>query len=443
MTQEARAIARDAYVYAYPLVLMHVTLHRFTNYAEPTGQLTQAPWNQFSHAREFPSTDYKVVVRPNLDTLYSAANLDLAPEPVVLSLPATDRYFMMPLLSLWTDVFAVPGTRVTGRGRAADYLLAGPDWRGEVPEGLELIRCPTRFVGVGGRTQTDGTADYANVHRVQNSYLLTPLSAWGTSGYIPPKGVVDPAIDMTLPPPVQVARMDAAAFLARFAEAVKDNPPGPCDYPMVQRLARIGFTVGADFDLGAVEDGLRREIETGMTEGRTLVEHLGRQAAGARSAGWTTPRQGGCYGVDYRQRAAVAFYGLGMNRPEDAVYPSVSKDSDGRDLSGGHRYVLRFEKGAFPPVEAFWSVTAYNADGYFIPNPMGRHLLRDRDGLVLGADGSLDLYIQAEMPEPGRPEANWLPVAAGTPFNVMLRLFSPLGEVLDGTWTPPPVVRTD
>jgi hypothetical protein len=145
--QEAYEIAKEAYVYAYPLLLMDVFMRQGTNYAEPTGIVTQAPYNQFSHARAFPPADFKAVVRPNVDTLYSSANLDLGPEPIVLSVPATDRYFMLPLLSLWTDVFAVPGTRTTGRNTAREFLLVGPGWRGEAPSGLEIIRSPTRLVG--------------------------------------------------------------------------------------------------------------------------------------------------------------------------------------------------------------------------------------------------------------------------------------------------------
>jgi hypothetical protein len=165
--QEAYEIAKDAYVYAYPLMLMTFSFQQFTNYAEPTGVVTQAPVNQFSHAKAFPAADYKVVIRANVDTLYSAANLDLGPEPMVLSVAATDRYFMLPLLSMWTDVFAVPGSRTTGRNTARDFLLVGPNWQSNTPVGLELIRCPTRFVGIGGRTQTNGVGDYENVHKIQ------------------------------------------------------------------------------------------------------------------------------------------------------------------------------------------------------------------------------------------------------------------------------------
>src|SRR5262245_59712194 len=184
--QHAYEIAKDAYVYAYPLVLEYKTTIQAANYAEPTGMPAQAPFNQFGHARAFPPADFKAVVHPNADTLYSVASLDLGREPIILSVPATDRYFMLPMLSLWTDMFAAPGTRTTGRNTARDFLIVGPRWQGTAPGGLEIIRSPTRFVAIGGRTQTNGPSDYDNVHRVQQGYKLTPLSAWGKGDYVPP-----------------------------------------------------------------------------------------------------------------------------------------------------------------------------------------------------------------------------------------------------------------
>lgn len=439
--QEAYQIARDAYVYAYPLVLMDVTMRLSTNYAEPTGIITQAPYNQFSHAREFPQADFKGVVRANVDTLYSSANLDLASEPMVLSVPATDRYFILQILSLWTDVFAAPGTRTTGTNTARDFLLAGPGWQGQVPPGLELIRCPTRFVCIAGRTQTNGAADYENVHKIQAGYKLRPLSAWGKGEYNPPKGKVDMTIDMKTPPPQQVDRMDTATFFARVAYLLKDNPPQPCDYPMIHRLERVGFEVGESFDLKSAPLEIKQAFERGTADGRSLVTALGRKASGEGQTGWVYNTRGGAYGVDYSYRAVIAQYGLGMNLPQDAVYPSLSTDSSGNPLDGANKYILRFEKGKLPPVEAFWSVTAYDKDGYFIPNALKRQALGDRDKLKFEADGSLDLYIQADSPG-AEKETNWLPVAKG-PFNLLMRLYAPKDEVLAGTWSPPLVKRSD
>jgi hypothetical protein len=437
--QETYEIARDAYVYAYPLLLMDTFMRQGTNYAEPTGLVTQAPYNQFSHAKAFPPADYKAVVRANVDTLYSAANLDLGPEPLVLSVPATDRYFMMPMLSLWTDVFAVPGTRTTGRNTVREFLLVGPSWQGQAPAGLEIIRSPTRFMGIGGRTQTNGPADYENVHKIQADMKLTPLSAWGKGNYTPPKGKVDPAIDMRTPPPVQIEKMDAARYFARFAELLKDNPPGPFDYPMIHRLERVGLKVGQSFDLNDAPTNIKQAFAGATVDGRALVAKLGKEAGGEGGKGWVYTTRSGAYGVDYPYRAAIALCCLGENLPQDAVYPSLAVDSEGHPLDGNNNYVLHFDKGKLPPVDAFWSVTAYDTEGYFIPNALKRQALGDRDKLFTNADGSLDLYVQTDSPDTDK-EANWLPVAKA-PFTLLMRLYWPKAEVLDGSWTPPPVQK--
>jgi hypothetical protein len=439
--QEAYEIARDAYVYAYPLVLQDATMRQLTNFAEPTGIVGQGPFNRFSHATAFPPADFKAVVRANVDTLYSVAWLDLGPEPLVLSVPATDRYFLLQMMSQWTDVFDAPGSRTTGRNTAREFLLVGPHWQGEVPRGLEIIRSPTRFAVIGGRTQTNGTADYDNVHKIQAGYKLTPLSAWGRGDYVPPKSKVDPAIDMKTPPPVQVEKRDAATFFARFAELLPDNPPGTHDYPMIHRLQRLGFDVGQSFDLNAAPPAIKQAFERATADGKALVASLGKKAAGAGVKDWVYNTTGGSFGVNYRERAAVAYYALGMNLPQDAVYPSLTTDSEGRPLDGNRKYVLHFEKGKFPPVDAFWSVTAYDTDGYFIPNTLKRQALGDRDQLQLNADGSLDLHIQADSPGPSR-QANWLPVAKA-PFTLLMRLYSPRSPILDGSWTPPPLTQVE
>jgi hypothetical protein len=436
---EAYTIAKDAYVYAYPFMIEYVTVRQAANYVEPTGIIAQAPVNQFSHARQFPPADFKAVVRPNADTLYSVANLDLGPEPLVLSIPATDRYFMMPMLSLWSDVFAVPGTRTTGRNTARDFLVVGPHWSGDIPAGLEVIRSPTRFVGIGGRTQTNGANDYDNVHKIQAGYKLTPLSAWGKGDYVAPKGKVDPSIDMKTPPPVQVERMDAETYFGLFATLLKDNPPGPLDYPMVHRLERTGFKVGEAFNLASASPAIRQAFERATKDGNALVAQLGKQAAGEGSKGWTYNTRSADFGVDYRYRAAVASYGFGMNLPQDAIYPSLSNDADGKPLDGNFKYILHFNKSELPPVEGFWSLTAYDLDGYFIPNALNRQAVGDRSNLVSNSDGSVDLYIQADSPG-GSKEANWLPVGKA-PFTLMIRLYSPKEEVVDRSWTPPPVSK--
>jgi len=293
-------------------------------------------------------------------------------------------------------------------------------------------------MNIGGRTQTNGVADYEKVHKIQAGYKLTPLSAWGKGEYVPPKGKVDPAIETKTPPPAQVERMDAAAYFARFAELLKDNPPQSCDYPMIHRLERVGFKVGEKFDLDAAPPTIKAVFERATVDGRTLVAALGKKEAGEGGKGWVYTTRSGAYGVDYAYRAAVAYFALGENLPQDAVYPSLSVDSEGHRLEGSNNYIVHFDKGKLPPVAAFWSVTAYDADGYFIANTLKRQAIGDRDKLVSNADGSLDIYIQSDAPD--EKEANWLPVAKA-PFTLMMRLYSPRREVLDGTWRPPALQR--
>ncbi|MGB8743592.1 MAG: DUF1254 domain-containing protein [Xanthobacteraceae bacterium] len=438
--QDALEIARDAFIYGYPLVLMDVTRQQLTNFATPPGTPGQGPANQFIHLREFPDPKFKIVIRPNADTLYSSAWLDLKAEPVVLSVPDTDRFFMLPMLSMWSDVFAVPGTRTTGPGRARTFLVTGPGWNGSVPSDMELIKSPTRYVWFIGRTQTNGKADYDNVHKIQDGYKLTLLSGWGKADYTPPRGVVDPNVDVKTPPPVQVDKMDAATFFARFAELLKENPPNNVDYPTLHQLERVGIVVGKSFDLNGASPAIKSAFERGTAEARKVIADEARKSSGA-GQGWAYRLTGGAYGVDYVFRAAIANFGLGYNLPQDAVYPSLANDSEERPFDGNNRYVLHFDKGKLPPVRAFWSVTAYDAEGYFIPNVIDRVAIGDRDKLAVNSDGSLDLYLQAETP--GRDkEGNWLPVAKGS-FNLLMRLYWPKSELLDGSWTPPPVRRVN
>ncbi|SCU87015.1 conserved hypothetical protein [Cupriavidus necator] len=180
-------------------------------------------------------------------------------------------------------------------------------------------------------------------------------------------------------------------------------------------------------------------MERGASDGAALVAKLGKEAGGEGKKGWVYTTHSGTYGADYAYRAAIASCCLGENLPQDAVYPSLSVDSEGRPLDGNHQYVLHFDHGKLPPVDAFWSVTAYDMDGYFIPNTLNRQALGDRDKLQYNADGSLDLYIQAASPGKDKA-ANWLPVSR-TPYTLMLRLYSPRTEILDGDWVPPPVKR--
>jgi hypothetical protein len=233
--------------------------------------------------------------------------------------------------------------------------------------------------------------------------------------------------------------MDAAAFFGRFAGLLKENPPSQVDYPMIHRLERVGFKVGQNFDVAKAPANIRQAFERGYADGKALVLAEGKKAAGIGGKGWIYTTRSGTYGTDYLYRAAIAQCCVGENLPQDAVYPALSSDSEGQPLDGSNKYVLHFDKGKLPPVEGFWSVTAYDIDGYFIPNAIKRQAIGDRDKLATNPDSSVDLHIQADAPDKAK-EPNWLPVGKA-PFTLLMRLYSPREEFLQGAWTPPPVQR--
>jgi hypothetical protein len=431
--QTAEAIATLGYVYGYPLVLMDATRAAWGT-----------PANRFDHIGTFPDPTFRQVVRPNVDTLYSSAWLDVGKEPIVLSVPDLGRrFYMMPLLDAWTNVFASPGTRTTGNGKGA-FAIVGPGWRGNVPSTVEAIQSPTAMVWLIGRTYTAGKRDYDAVHAIQRQYQLTPLSAFGKNG--PPVALAGapaappvPAAAGAEPPVQQVDRLGAEAFFARLAQLMAANPPAGDDQPLVQRLAQIGVTPGEPFDLARLPASIADAVEAGVAAGRARLHGATIAAFGKPVNGWRIPLDVGRYGTSYEQRALVAFMGLGANLPEDAVYPGTDVDAAGQPLSGEHRYLLRFPPGGLPPVKAFWSVTVYGPDQFLAANPIGRHALGDRDPMRAAPDGTLDIYIQHDDPGDER-RANWLPAPAAA-FSLSMRLYHPKPPVLDGSWTPPAVVR--
>jgi hypothetical protein len=436
--QEAQEIAREAYIYAYPMVLMEITRRVGTNVAEAVG--LRGPMNQIANGRAFPDPSFTDVVRPNADTLYSVMYFDVSKEPMVFSVPDSGgRYYLLEMLDMWTDVFTVPGKRTTGTG-AQTFAVVALHWQGPLPAGVDEYRSPTGIALLIGRTQTNGKADYAAVHMFQDGIKAVPLSAFGKP-YAPPKGTVNPQQDMSAPPE-QVDRMDAATFFALFADLMKANPPHANDYPILARMKRIGIEPGKSFSLAAASSEVQLGLRAAVPEALNHIKATWAKS-GVLANGWRTNLTAiGTYGTDYLHRAGVAFAGLGANPIEDAVYPTALTDADGQPFSSDNRYVLSFEKDRIPPVRAFWSVTMYNEKQLFSANPIDRYAIGDRDKLAFNSDGSLDLYIQRESPGKDK-ESNWLPAPASGPFTMNLRLYWPKPEVLDGTWTPPPVKRVD
>jgi hypothetical protein len=415
---------------------MGVTARSLTSVPRPTA--SYAPVNQLAHLRAFPDATFTDVVSPNADTLYSSAVFDLRAEPIVLSVPDShDRYYLMPMLDAWTNIFASPGMRTTGTG-PHDFAIVGPNWEGTLPAGLERIDSPTNVAWMIGRTQTNGKADYAAVHEFQDGLKLTPLSAWG-SDYTPPEVPVTGTVDPT-PPVDQVAAMEAETFFDRLAELMVDNPPASADAEAIARFAAIGLVPGKPFSLGDVNPEQRDAIAQAPEQVREgLAQVLSTPQPETLLNGWTYLTNLGRYGTDYGLRALVAFVGLGANTGEDAIYPNIRVDAGGEPLAGEHTYRMHFEPGQWPPVNAFWSLTMYNERQFFVDNAIDRYAIGDRDTLQPNPDGSLDLLLQHEVPP---SESNWLPAPEGA-FNLMLRMYWPKPEALDNTWKPPAVERTD
>lgn len=436
--REARAIGVEAYVYVYPLVLMELTRRQVTNL--PAGTRPGfAPMGAFAHIREFPAAEFRNVVRPNFDTLYSSGWLDLTSEPMVVSAPDTDgRYYLLPMLDMWTDVFAVPGKRTTGTG-AGHFAVVGPGWSGQLPDGVARVDAPTPYVWIIGRTQTNGPADYEAVRAIQDGYMITPLAQWGQAP-APIEAPSDPSVDVDTEPLAQVNGLPAREFFSLAAELLSLHPPHLTDWSILARIARIGLRPGEPFDLDALDPALRAALDEVPAAAIGLMHSAAPRMARVANGWQMFTDSMGVYGNYYLRRAVVAMMGLGANPPEDAIYPLNLADADGQPLNGDHDYVLHFASDELPPVGAFWSVTMYDAEGFQAANPINRFAIGDRDDLTYNPDGSLDLYLQHDNPGPDR-EANWLPAPRGA-LGVTLRLYAPAPEALDGRWNPPPVRRT-
>jgi hypothetical protein len=432
-------LATDAYVYGYPLVTMEMTRRVMTNVAAAAG--TRAPMGQFVKARQYPDATYRDVTAPNADTLYTVAWLDVGKESWVFSIPdMKGRYFLFPMLDGWTNVFQVPGTRTTGTG-AQTYAITGPGWSGTLPAGVTQYKSPTSLVWIIGRIYCTGTPeDYAAVHAAQDQCKLVPLSAWGSKDYTPTPGTVDPSIDMKMAVRDQVNGMDAVQYFTLLAQLMKTNSPAAADAAEVARYADIGLVPGKDFDASKLKADFAKKIPQVAFDRIMLQFKVGKSVKNIN--GWMFDSVTGIYGTDYLNRALVTAVGLGANRVQDAVYPTSLKGADGHDYSGAKKYVMHFPKGKLPPAKGFWSLTMYDANYFFVANPINRYSISARQNLKANADGSVDIYIQNQSPGADK-ESNWLPAPAAK-FILMLRMYWPSEKspsIINGSWTPPAVTN--
>jgi len=433
----ARFLATEAWLFGLPLVMFEKQVDYSTHVTK--AEETRAPINQFVHYRKFVDASNRSIVGFNVDNLYSLAWIDLKAQPLVLAVPAMgDRYWMMQIVDAWNGVPAAPGSRTHSGDGPYLFLVAGPDWKGTVPEGMELLRSPTNLGGIGGRTYCAGADDYATVNALQDQYKLTPLSAWGKP-YMPPANVpLKKRVDGKTLVNEQVMALNAGQFFSNLNRLMATNPPYAEDAPTLEKLRPLGIAPGASFSTEGLGADVVAALEEGVAQGKAAM------AAEMKSLGkmvnhWGLTYDMGRYGTKYAYRAAWTFVGIGGNVIEDAFYPLALNDADGKPLSGEHRYTLTFKKGAWPPADAFWSMTLYDLEGYLVDNPLDRYAIGDRSGMAPNPDGSLTIYIQGESPGKDK-EANWLPAPKTGPFKVALRLYVPRESVLDGSWVPPTVV---
>ncbi len=436
-------LAAQAYVYAYPLVLTDVT--RVASLSSPVA--TNITPNRFLHIPILANAGFRTVVRPNVDTIYSTAWVDVSAEPVVMTVPAAGGvYYVIQCMDAWTNVFAAPGTRTQGDA-ARTYAIVGPGWQGSLPAGVERLQAPTAMVWIIGRIDANRKGSLPAAQAYQQKLDLRPLSRIGDTAFDaarPTQRLAAPPARIT--PKDQVGGMAPRDFFTRFAGLLAANPPAAADAPFVARvLAPLGLDAGR-LDWDGLPADRRQALEQGAAQALAGLRAAGRGGQAQAVNGWTGLGAGkltiGDYGTDYPARAVVALLGLGANLPADAVYLNAAVDQRGAALDGARSYTLTFPPGATPPARAFWSVTLYDRDGYLLDAPGGRHAIKGGDALAYQPDGSLVLLMQPTDPG-AKSRANWLPTPSAGGFELSMRVYWPEARVLEGRWQPPAVTAVD
>ncbi len=436
--EEARAIAKEAYVYGFPLVDTYRI--QYSYFVDQSNPEFKAPWNTLVNNARVYTPDDKAIQTPNSDTPYSYVGADLRAEPLVFSVPAVDegRYYSLQFIDMYTFNFAYVGSRATGN-KAGRYLLAGPGWNSEMPADITaVIRCETEFAFILYRTQLFGPDDIENVKMLQAGYKVEPLSAFlGQTTPAP-----SPVIDFLKPLDAKQERT-SPAFFNELAFLLQFCPTHPSETEMRTRFARLGVIAGKPFDVDGLSPEIRQAVEAGMADAwATFKEYKETQLdTGKRSSGdgfGTREHLNGSY-IDRMAAAVLGIYG---NSREEAIYPAYFVDSDHQPMSGEHRYTMRFADGQLPPVNAFWSLTMYQLpESLLVPNAINRYLINSPmlPDLKRDADGGITLYVQNVSPGADK-ESNWLPAPAGT-FFMAMRLYWPKPEALSGEWKAPPLDR--
>ena len=416
----------DAYVYAFPLVLMDATETSATNTEEAVSE--KAPVNQFIHSVALADAQFRTVVTPNVDTIYSQVWYDLSEEPMVYELPETDRFCKVQVLDGWTNTAAV-------LDKAGAYAITLSTWEGELPEGVTRIDVPTSMAWSITRIVLSGEEDLPNVYAIQEKMKLMPLSDYISGDiYEPPKGSYSEENDYI--PVDKVLSMDPVTFFNKANELMVKNSPAAADKEMLEKIAVVNIGPGMEFDISVLTGDVAENWKTMLTEIQLKLIKEG-QKFSKKLGQWDYFGEPiGDFNTEYAYRALVALAGLGANTVEVALYPKLEQDADGNTLTGKKSYLLHFE--SYPQVldGGFWSVTAYGDDDFLIDNPIDRYCINDRSGLQANDDGSVDVILSEDAPE---DTTNWLPVGDGG-FHLYMRIYTPDMDALE-TWTAPTITE--
>jgi hypothetical protein len=437
---EARAIAKEAYIYGFPLVDNYRIQHDY--FVDTKGPEFKAPWGQIKNTPRVYTPADTAIQTPNSDTPYSWLGLDLRTEPYVLTVPAMDRkdrYYSIMFTDAYTFNIDYCGTRATGND-AGSFLVVGPGWKGETPKGIKkVIHSETDILMPIYRTQLFDPGDMDNVKKVQAGYKVQPLSAF--LGQPAPKPA--PAIDF-IKPLTPEGQKTSLEFFNIVNFVLRYCPLDPAEAELMERFAKIGVGAGKTFDASKLSPEIKTAIEQGRADawadfGGVVKEFAEGKVSSGELIGTREFMKG-----NFLYRMVAAALGIYGNSKEDAIYPLYNFDSDGKPLSGSNKYSLRFPSGQLPPVNAFWSLTMYRMpESLLVANPIDRYLINSPmlPQMTKDADGGVTLYIQNESPGKEK-EANWLPAPKG-PFRMFLRLYWPKPEALEGKWTKPPLKKAE
>jgi hypothetical protein len=437
---ETRAIAKEAYIYGFPMVDGYRIQHAY--FIDKAGPEYKVPYNQIaSFARVFTPDD-TVVQTPNSDTPYSFAGFDLRTEPMVLTVPPIEkgRYFSIQLADLYTFNFDYIGSRATGND-GGSFLIVGPGWKGQAPNGVKkVIQSETELVVAIYRTQLFDAKDIDNVKKIQAGYKVQPLSAF--LGQPAPKAA--PSVDFFKPlsPDQEKTSLE---FFNELNFILTFCPTHPSEKALMERFATIGVGAGKTIDVSKLSSDQKQAMQDGMADAwAAFAEFRKNEFATGKVTSNDVFGTRAALKNNYAYRMAAAVLGIYGNSAQEAMYPSYAVDSKGMPLDGTHRYAIHFAKGELPPVNAFWSLTMYKMpSSLLVANPIKRYLLNSPmlPQFTRDADGGITLYIQNVSPG-AEKEANWLPAPSG-PFALFMRLYWPKAEALDGKWTHPPLVEAD